>query len=140
MAANAYGKGRGVYVPWKPGADHYHFGFPHMGNFMADLLDNVLGIERVTGNLPEMVEVEHTVRRDNSVDYVHLINYTGYSLKSYFRPLPIRDLVVELPWKKASPRTVYSMTGEKPVRFEYCKGVLRLFIDELNLFEAIKLS
>ena len=137
---NEFGKGRGVYVPWKPGADHYHFGFPHMGNFMADLLDNVLGIERVTGNLPEMVEVEHTVRRDNSVDYVHLINYTGYSLKSYFRPLPIRDLVVELPWKKASPRTVYSMTGEKPVRFEYCKGVLRLFIDELNLFEAIKLS
>ena len=76
----------------------------------------------------------------SSVDYVHLINYTGYSLKSYFRPLPIRDLVVELPWKKASPRTVYSMTGENPVRFEYCKGVLRLFIDELNLFEAIKLS
>lgn len=140
FTVNESGKGRGVYVPWKPGADHYHFGFPHMGNFMADLLDNVLGIERVTGNLPEMVEVEHTVRRDNSVDYVHLINYTGYSLKSYFRPLPIRDLVVELPWKKSSPRTVYSMTGEKPVRFEYCKGVLRLFIDELNLFEAIKLS
>ena len=29
-------------------------------------------------------QVEHTVRRDGSADYVHLINYTGYSLKSYF--------------------------------------------------------
>ena len=93
---------------------------------MADLLEHVLGIERVTGNLPEMVEAAHTVRRDGSVDYVHLINYTGCSLKSYFPPVPIRDLVVELPWRKAIPRTVYSMTGEKDVRFEAGEGKLRI--------------
>lgn len=139
FTVNEFGKGRGVYVPWKPGADHYHFGFPHMGNFMADLLENVLDMERVTGNLPEMVEVEHTVRRDGSVDYVHLINYTGCSLKSYFPPVPIHDLVLELPWKKDVPGTAYSMTGEKPVRFEFREGKMTLFIDELTLFEAIRI-
>lgn len=140
FAVNRFGKGRGVYVPWKPGADHYHFGFPHMGNFMADLLENVLGIQGVTGNLPEMVEVEHTARRDGTVDYVHLVNYTGYSLKSYFRPVPLRGLVVELPWKKAAPAAAYSMTAEKPVRFTCGKGRLRLLIEELNLFEAVRLE
>lgn len=140
FTVHGFGKGRGVYVPWKPGADHYQFGFPHMGNFMADLLEHVLGTGRVTGNLPEMVEVEHTVRQDGSADYVHLINYTGCSLKSYFRPVPLRDLVVELPWKKAAPRTAYSMTREKPVRCECGEGKLRLFVEELALFEAVKLE
>ena len=98
FTVNEFGAGRGVYVPWKPGADHYHFGFPHMGSFMADLLEHVLGIGHVTGSLPEMVEVEHTTRRDGTVDYVHLINYTGHCLKAYYAPVPLSDLVVELPW------------------------------------------
>lgn len=140
FTVNAFGKGRGVYVPWKPGADHYQYGFPHMGSFMADLLESVLGIERVTGNLPEVVEVEHTRRPDGSVDYVHLINYTGHSQRSYFRPVPIRGLVVELPWRKAPPRSARSMPRDKPVRFESGGGVLRLFVDELELFEAIRLD
>lgn len=139
FTVGAFDKGLGVYIPWKPGADHYHYGFPHMSNFMADLLENALGIAHVTGNLPEMVEVEHTIRRDGSVQYVHLINYTGHSLKSYFRPIPIHDLVAELPWNGDSPKTAYSMTREKAVRFACESGVLRLFVDTLILFEAIKL-
>ncbi len=134
------GKGRGVYIPWKPGADHYRFGFPHMGNFMADLLEQVLGVEHVTGNLPEMVEVEHTVRRDGSMDYVHLINYTGHSLRSYFRPVPLHGLEIGLAWKKPAPKAVFSMVRQAPVRFVCEAGILRLFVDELELFEAIRIG
>ena len=139
FTVHGYGKGRAVYIPWKPGADYYHYGFPHMGNFLADLLEHVLGIERVTGNLPEMVEVEHTARPDGMVDYVHLINYTGHSQKSYFPPVPLRDLMVELPWDKQPPQTAHSMTANQPVRFVYTPGRLRLFIDELPLFAAVRL-
>lgn len=140
FTVNEFGAGRGVYVPWKPGADHYHFGFPHMGSFMADLLEHVLGIGRVTGNLPEMVEVEHTTRRDGSVDYVHLINYTGHCLKAYYAPVPLYSLVVELPWAKEPPKAAYSMTGEKPVPFVLEDGRLRLSVERLDLFEAIRLE
>lgn len=140
FTVNEFGAGRGVYVPWKPGADHYHFGFPHMGSFMADLLEHVLGIGRVTGNLPEMVEVEHTARRDGTVDYVHLINYTGHCLKAYYAPVPLSDLVVELPWAKEPPKTVCSMTREKPVPFVLEDGRLRLSVERLDLFEAIRLE
>lgn len=137
---NEFGLGCGVFIPWKPGADHYSYGFPHMGNFMADLLEHVLNIDHVTGNLPEMVEVEHTERRDGSVDYIHLINYTGYSLKSYFRPVPLYRLAVDLPWDKEPPTTAYSMTNEKPVQFIYKEGRLSLQVEQLELFEAIKLN
>ena len=140
FTVNEFGAGRGVYVPWKPGADHYHFGFPHMGSFMADLLEHVLGIGHVTGSLPEMVEVEHTTRRDGTVDYVHLINYTGHCLKAYYAPVPLSDLVVELPWTKEPPKTVYSMTREKPVPFVLEDGRLRLSVERLDLFEAIRLE
>lgn len=140
FTVNEFGAGRGVYVPWKPGADYYHYGFPHMGNFMADLLEHVLGVDRVTGNLPEVVEVEHTVRRDGTVDYVHLINYTGHSLKSYFAPVPLYDLSVEVPWKKEPPKTVFSMTAGKSVPFTFEDGRLRLTVDRLDLFEAIRLE
>lgn len=139
FTVNEFGAGRGVCVPWKPGADHYHYGFPHMGNFMADLLEHVLKLERVTGNLPEMVEVEHTRRKDGSADYVHLINYTGHSLKSYFPPVPLSSLSVELPWHAEPPKTAYSMTGDKAVPFTCFDGKLRLYIDRMELFEAIKL-
>lgn len=140
FTVNSFGSGRGVYVPWKPGADYYFYGFPHMGNFMADLMEHVLGIDRVTGNLPEMAEVEHTHRRDGSVDYVHLINYTGCSLKSYFPPVPLFDLELELPWEKEAPKAAYSMTGEKPVPFVCGNGRLKLHVEELELFEAIRLE
>ena len=134
-----YGKGRGVFVPWKPGADHYHYGFPHMANFMADLMETVLGVEKVTGTLPEMVEVEHTARQDGTVEYVHLINYTGHCLKSYYDPVPMYDLMAEIPWKKKKPQAVYSMTAEEPVKFECAQGCLRLEVKQLKLFEAMKI-
>ena len=81
----------------------------------------------------------HTAHRNGSVDYVYLINYTGCSLKSYFQPLPLRDLAVELPWSKKAPASAYSMTRDTPVAFEAAGGRLRLFVDHLELFEAIKL-
>lgn len=137
---NAAGEGRAVYLPWKPGADYYRYGFSQMGNFMADLLEHVLHIERITGNLPEMVEAEHTVRRDGSVDYLHLVNYTGCSLKSYFRPVPLSGLEVRLPWSKKPPRAAVSMTTGSPVRFACEAGCLRLLVDRLELFEAIRLE
>ena len=111
-----------------------------MGNFMADLMEHVLEVERVTGNLPEVVEVEHTRRRDGSVDYVHLINYTGYSLKSYFPPVPLFDLDLELPWEKEAPKAAYSMTREKTVPFVCENGRLKLHVEKLELFEAIRLE
>lgn len=139
FSINEFGKGRGVFIPWKPGADHYYFGFPHMSAFMQDLLDKVLGIQHIDGNLPEAVEIEHTRRKDGSIDYVHLINYTGHVLKAYYAPVPIYDLEVEIPWEKGEPKRVYSMVNEAPIQFVYEKGKLKLFVAKLELFESIKI-
>ena len=134
-----YGKGRGVYVPWKPGNEYYHLGFPHMECFMADLLEHVLKVEKVMGNLPPMVEITHTVREQTGAQYVHLVNDSGYFCNSYFDPLPLQHLVVELPWEGPAPTSATSMVTGKACRFEVLEGAIRLSVDELHLFEAIKL-
>ena len=134
-----YGKGRGVYVPWKPGNEYYRLGFPHMECFMADLLEHVLKVEKVMGNLPPMVEITHTVREQTGAQYVHLVNDSGYFCNSYFDPLPLQHLVVELPWEGPAPTSATSMVTGKACRFEVLEGALRLSVDELHLFEAIKL-
>ena len=106
---------------------------------MQDLLDKVLGIQHIDGNLPEAVEIEHTRRKDGSIDYVHLINYTGHVLKAYYAPVPIYDLEVEIPWEKGEPKKVYSMVNETPIQFVYEEGKLKLFVAKLELFEGIKI-
>lgn len=138
VTVNKYGEGRGVYIPWLPGKEYFMFGFPHMHNFMADVLEGVLGIEPVGGNLPEAVEVTYTRRGD--INYVHLVNGTGYFCNSFFDPVELRDLYVELPAPAKSPDSVASMVTGKPCNYELNGDKIKINVDRLGLFEAIKIS
>jgi hypothetical protein len=139
FTVNGFDKGRGVYIPWKPGSEYYTLGFPATGNFMADILENVLGLCTVSGNLPPMVEVSHTRRPDGSADYVHLVNDSGYFCGSYFEPIELRDLSAEIPWSSEVPSFVTSMVTGKEICHEATNGKLKLFFDKLKLFEAVKI-
>jgi hypothetical protein len=139
FTVNAYGKGRGVYLPWKPGQDYYNLGFPNMDLFMSDLVENVLGIKPVGGNLPPMVEVEYTRRSDGGASYVHLVNGTGYFCGSYFEPVSLAGLYAELPAPQPAPQRVISMVTGKECKYEIEGGAMRIYIDRLKLFEAVKI-
>jgi hypothetical protein len=139
FTVNAFGKGTGVYIPWKPGSEYYAFGFPAAGGFIADLLKDVLGLTAVEGNLPPMVEVSHTRKPDGKADYVHLVNDSGFFCGSYFEPLALQDLTAEIPWNGKAPSSVKSMVTGKEVRYETAEGKLTLFFDTLKLFEAVKI-
>ncbi|MDR0709801.1 MAG: hypothetical protein LBF77_07020, partial [Spirochaetaceae bacterium] len=139
FTVNNFGKGRGVFIPWKPGHEYYNLGFPAMSNFMADVLENAAGLYAVGGNLPPMVEVSHTRRPDGSADYVHLVNDSGYFSGSYFAPIELRNLTVEIPWTGKAPSSVISMVSGTALKHELEGDTLRLFFDRLNLFEAVKI-
>jgi hypothetical protein len=103
---------------------------------MADLLENVLHVQRVGGNLPPMVEVTSMSKADNSAQYVHLVNGSGFFNGSYFAPLPLQNLTVEVPYQ-GSPAAVTSMLTGKALAYEVENGFIRIQIDQLNLFDAV---
>lgn len=139
FTVNGYGAGKGVFIPWQPGAEYHRMGFSNMENFMADVLGSVLKQRGVGGNLPPMVEVTHTIREETGIEYVHLINNTGFFCNSYFEPMLLRDLVIELPWEKEAPAEVFSMVSDKPCRYDVQAGRLYIYIDKLKLFEAFRI-
>ncbi len=139
FTVNSYGKGRGVSIPWHPAKAFKNLGFPNTYDFIADILENVLNIKPLETTAPPMVEISFTKKNDDSSQYVHLINGTGYFIKSYYEPIELRDLKVSVPLDK-KPSAVTSMVANAPVNFEYKEGMLSIDIDKLNLFEAIKIN
>lgn len=140
FTVNTYGSGTGVYIPWRPGNEYYEFGFNNIGDFLADILKNVLSQESVEGNLPPTVEIAHTEREATGIQYVHLVNDSGYFCGSFFEPHKMYDLYADIPWNKKTPERVYSMVREQDVRFEMRGDRLRLYVDELGMFEGLKIT
>jgi hypothetical protein len=139
FTVNNFGKGRGVFIPWKPGHEYYNLGFPAMGNFMADVLEHTLGLRAVGGNLPPMVEVSCTQKIDGSACYIHLVNDSGFFCGSYFEPLELHNLTAEIPWSGKAPSSVVSMVSGADMKYQLQGDILTLFFDRLNLFEAVKI-
>jgi hypothetical protein len=136
---NNFDKGKGVFIPWRPGHEYYNFGYPAMSSFMADVLENVLGLRSVGGNLPPMVEVSSTRKNDGSACYIHLVNDSGFFCGSYFDPTELRNLTAEIPWNGKAPSSVVSMIGGTDLKHEIQGSTLKLFFDKLNLFDAVKI-
>ncbi|WRS26280.1 alpha-amylase family protein [Oscillospiraceae bacterium MB08-C2-2] len=138
VTIHRHGKGHGVYIPWKPAADYYRYGFPATCRFLADLLENVLHTSRITGNLPPMVEVNYSAAPDGNARYVHLVNGSGYFINAYFDPIELHDLEVEIPYEK-KPLSVESMVQKKPLPYQLADGKLTIQVDKMGLFEAVKI-
>lgn len=135
---NEYGKGRGVYVPWSPCSEYYDFGFPNMDNFVSDLLEGILGHEPVETNAPAMVEITSTRKADGSAAYVHIVNGSGFFLNSYFEPNTLHDIYVAIPCAR-KPGSVKSMVTGSECKYEMKGDKLHIYLDEVGLFDALKI-
>lgn len=140
ITVNQFGAGRGVYLPWTPGTAYYSNGFSNIGNVMADLLEHVLDIQPLGGDIPPMVEVTHRYSEKKDVQYVHLVNGTGFFLKSYFEVAPLSDLFVEVPKPDWTVHSVRDMVTGTDCRFEVADDKLRIEINEMALFCALKID
>ena len=125
LVVNTHGAGKAIYLPWLPGALFYRQGYPNTSEFLADLLEHVAGLDSVQGNLPPMVEVTHFAANDGSFDLVHLVNTSGHFGVSFFAPLSLSDLVVEMAYPHA-PTSVQSLVSNAPRAHTWAEGRLTI--------------
>jgi hypothetical protein len=138
FTVNAYGKGKGVFIPWEPGKEFAENGYINLTNFIADFLENELNIKPLEGNLSPMVEATVMEKKDQSAAYVHLVNSSGYTGNSYFAPVTMHDVEIVIPFE-GCPEAVTSLVTGKSCFYEVVGGKLIIRIDKLGLFEAIKI-
>ncbi len=139
FVVNPHGKGRAAYFPWKPGALFHRQGYPNTSDLVCDVLEKVLGIAPVGGNLPPMVQVTHQRRRDGKGELVHLVNHTGHFGVSFFAPVTLSGLSVEIGCGSA-PRSVRSLVTGAVADYGWAGGRLTIKVPKLELFEAFKIE
>jgi hypothetical protein len=139
VVVNAHGQGRGIYLPWRPGALFHRQGYVNTLDLAADVLQNISGLCPVRGNLPPMVEVTLLERDQDGQRMLHLVNTSGHYGVSFYAPVPMSDLVVEVP----HAGTVSSVTGlvsGRPCDYALADGLLSLRVPRLELFEAVRIT
>jgi hypothetical protein len=134
-----FGKGRAAYFPWLPGGLFHRQGYPNTADLVTDALESILGLAPVGGNLSPMVQVTHLARRDGKGDLVHLVNHSGHFGVSFFAPVTMSDIVVELPWER-KPKSVESLLTGAAAEHAWAGGRLTIKVPRLALFEAFKIE
>jgi len=139
LVVHLFGRGKGIYIPWEPGALFHRQGYSNTLDFAADVLASFAGLEPVGGNLPPMVEVTWFEQADTGRRLLHLVNISGHFGVSFYAPLPMHNLEVTLPCPD-KPSTARSLADGQPIAFDWRAGQLTLQVAELGLFQAIEVS
>ena len=133
-----YWQGAAVYGPWLPGRLYQRQGYSNTSDFMADLLEGVAGLDRVGGNLSPMVEVTRFGKQDGTSDLIHLVNGSGHFGVSFFEPVTMRGVDIEL-LEDRTPSSVVGLVSGEAIPFSSNGGRRRLTVPGLSLFEAVQI-
>jgi hypothetical protein len=136
---HSFGAGKAIYLPWRPGALFHRQGYPNTTWFIADLLEEVAGVARVGGNLSPMVEVTHFESTDRGYGLVHLVNASGHFGTSFFEPVTMHALQVEIAYPE-KPATVRSLVHDAEYDHEWRQNRLTIHVPRLELFDAIQIQ
>lgn len=139
LVVHRIGTGRAVYVPWPCGSIVDRHGHPNTSGFAADVLQHHTGLEPVGGTLPPTVEVTLFERADAGVHLLHLVNGSGHRGVSCVEPVTMRDLEVVLPYR-GEPGEVTGLVGDRELEWHVANGRLNIWVPELGLFEAVRIS
>ncbi len=139
LTVHPFGKGQGIYIPWKAGGIFTTEGYMNTFWFLKDVLESVAGLGSVAQQLTPMVEVACAVREDGSYMLVQTVNTTGCFGTSYFEPVPV-DLSdnVCVPCGKKVGKAV-RLTDGSDIPFEQEGNMVRLSIGKIGVFESVKL-
>lgn len=134
LTVHAYGQGKGIFVPWRCGSFYYEEGYINTLNFIQDILFGFCGLPQIARGLHPSVELVLSKKEGKTV--LSLINASGYFGNSFFEPVPMRDIELELPGAFAN--TVALNGGN--VTLENENGSARIHLDVLREFEMIVLE
>jgi hypothetical protein len=134
-----FGKGKGIYIPWLPGALLHRQGHLNTIDFCLDILQCFAKVESVGGKLPPMVEVTHFESDDSAYQLIHLVNGSGHFGNSFYAPVPVKELEVRIKMSR-QPRLVIGLRSGQPLSHSWIDHQLIITVPELGLFEAIKID
>ena len=162
VLVNNYGNGKTVYLPWNIGSIYYTEGYDIWFDLAKSVLVDVLGIKQVAKNLSPMVEV--TVGMSKGKTLISLVNGTGHFGTSFFDPVSIYDVEIELPANAISKGKIVvkewdcvgacqdgacqdcayidslrceSLVKKDNCTVQICDGMVRILVKELGFFEQI---
>ena len=134
ISMHPFGKGGGMFIPWSPASCYYTDGYDIWALFMRDILISICGAESLSENLTPMVEVTHG--RKDDVDLLHFVNGTGHFGTSFFDPIELHDLTVEIPWDDVPP-VCESLYTPDNATIQQIGEKLRITVKTLGFYECI---
>ena len=140
--------GRAVLLPLNLGKLYYLHGYEQHKNMLLDLIDHTAAdvTSLLTSDAPPRVEMilqnfvrnipENVNKKDPEGMILHLVNLTGFSGNTYFEPLPVHNIKVEMPCPR-KPSEIVSMMQEKKISFDWQNGKINFVLDRLAEFEGV---
>ena len=129
------GKGFGVYIPWLPGTFLSGEGYSNSFNFMKDILLSLCGLRSAAPELTPMIEVTAASGKDGRL-VIQLVNNSGYYGVSYFKPLSVHDIKLEIASER-EPKAVKSLKTEEACSFSYKNQVICINLNRLDEYDAL---
>jgi len=143
-----HGKNRSVLMPINLGRLYYLHGYEQHKNILLDIIDNISPDVRtiLSTNAPERVEVIVKKFLENKpANYgksttdgliVHLINLTGFSGNTYFAPLSVHNINLEVQ-TDFKPSKIFSMISGENLKFHYNNGRTVVTLPQLGEYSAL---
>ncbi len=134
-----FGRGKGIYIPWKCGTVYRNLGYQNTLSFVQDILFELSDIRPITSNLTPMTEM--TLCRTGRQLLLQLVNTSGVFGNSYFEPVPVRHICLNIPkiyFEATKIQTVRALNGGKvQLQSEKDPDNICITLDELKWYEAI---
>ncbi len=129
---NRYGKGIAVYVPFMAGTFYREQGYENTFIFMRDVFMSLAGVKAVAPDLTPMCEV--TVTKQPGRTLIHLINTSGCFDNSFFKPVPLRDILLDVEAPEGCKVSAHNGGCAESVSED---GRTCIKLDALNTYEVI---
>lgn len=131
-----YEKGGGVYIPWMIGSFYRNEGYYNTLSIIQDIMFSLCGIQKIAPELTPMVEISLYKKEDKTV--IQLVNNSGCFANSYFPPVPIQNIRIQLKDLKCI-NDISALNGGI-VSYCECCGFIEIILNELMNYEAIVIS
>lgn len=95
LTIQRFGKGLGIFIPWFCGSFYHNEGYTNTLNFMQDVLFTICELPNLAPALHPSVELVLSKKKHKTV--ISLINTSGFFGNSFFTPIPMYDIAVEIP-------------------------------------------
>ena len=135
IVVHPYGKGKGISIPFFIGSLYYKEGYENSFFLLKDVLTSLCGIQSIAPDLTPMVEITLGVNDTTEHALLQLVNTTGHFGTSYFKPVPVDEVVVDIPLAE-KVFSAQSLVDGRSVPFLQTNGRVRLEVNRVAQLET----